>query len=328
MRESLVHRISSAAKRSSETSNGDDDSVKRVKRETDTNGADIPQIVALDAESRLENQSNGVDIAVIDPSLSRHDENGFAGHPADGVYVIPPVSSDSSAASSSALNGVSAHVSEVHDTRALSTSHTDPSNSRSRTSSIHLQATTSGSEGINGSHSPPTSPLTDIAPSSPNQPHSTALVTPTERTPEQIVHSDENKHTPRPRNPAERCQDTSTTPTFKRRKLSSASNSVNRRTSTPFSGVAGGMINGIATPSTAQKTSAGSRRGSTVGSPVHDAAWYASPGPQATNRSPSTAAPKTQKEIEEEESVKLAKMLAAEDAGLRRRGGSGMRYTR
>ncbi|KAL9053277.1 MAG: hypothetical protein Q9162_004885 [Coniocarpon cinnabarinum] len=141
------------------------------------------------------------------------------------------------------------------------TTFTSGIDSRSRTSSIHVQ-TTSTSD-AQASHSPPTSPLTEPEPSSPV--HSTVLIPP-------ITPASSSRRTP---------------------------TSARRRSST----VSNGRAHSVRKPSEARRGSSGSA--GKAGSPPRE---------------------KTQRELEEEESMALAKSLMAAEAGLRRRGV--VRYSR
>lgn len=264
-----MNRISSAAKRSSETSPVEE-TPKRVKRESDANMADVPRAVLV---------SRGA--ASADEEGEAPEQDAVAYSVTDGTVT------DATINAPRAVHGLT-QTRPLNDTRSYhllasdadhhDRPHTDHSNSRSRTSSIPLHPPTSSSEGINSSHSPPTSPLTDLAPSSPHHhhphPHNTALASPVADEPSDV-------HTPRA---PKRIPDADVL------------------LSTP-------RVHGTPRKSTP-------RRGSVA---------------EHEHRSPSAAAatPKSQRDMEEEESVKLAKMLVAEDAGLRRRGGVGVgRYTR
>ena len=181
-------------------------------------------------------------------------------------------------------------INNVNRTSSNSVSNTE---SRSRTSSVHMQAVASSEE-----HSPPTSPLTDPMPSSPVQ---ATLELPQTATP--VPNANDNP---------------STLPID------------GRASRTPSAGKANGIPTTPITPATA-------RRSSTVSAEKSN--WIKNNGGSRSgsggSRQPSAGSPgaagsppreKTQAELEEEESVRVAMELAKADAGLRRRGV--MKYTR
>ena len=184
-------------------------------------------------------------------------------------------------------------------TRTSSNSNSDI---RSRASSLHIRTAASSPEEPHGSRSPPTSPLTEPEPSSPTQVPEAASVP--RQTAEPV--SPVSQRTPRQRKQVERYNDVAfaanaaASPPPSERKTP-----VDRRRQSTAS--SSGKANGIrSTPAPSRKPSTGTRT-SAHGSPVNEAA-------AGLERE------KTKQEMQEEESLRLAKELAAQDAGLRRRG--------
>ena len=199
-------------------------------------------------------------------------------------------------------------------------SHTDNSNSRSRTSSEHLQTIGSSSDGVDGSRSPPTSPLTDLDTTSPNQEQDVPNVL-SEASADGVLDASSTGHTPRQAKHITKYADGAMmTPTAPLRKSSSST------------GASGSKVRRQSTASNSAKASRttpmqSGKAGAILTSPFERFDGNAE-GYFDDTHSESPSLLKAPRDLEEEESLRLAKILAAEDAGLRRRGGAPLKYTR
>ena len=353
VRESLVNRISSASKRSAEGSPEEAIEPKRIKpdfaaddfmldnadfsiendgqeasneKSTPEANSETPLGSRIDPTLDIEPVHNNPVNSLPGPAQSYAPEERAAlnspqmgkQEPPDGLINAATTTRSDSAAQIVRVAQLSkTGTSDGTHPRTISGSNTD--NSRSRTSSLHLRTAPSSSEEAVGSHSPPTSPLTELEPSSPQQQgvavNSTSFSAPSlniaDPPSEAVILGDTNLQGELL--PSDRITTTpSKSPKARRRSSGTSTGTVGkkgRRPSTPLNN----SIPSGSTPNTTKRVN-----GATPEKLLN--------GLGAASGSSKSPEPKLSPE--EEASIKLAKMLAQEDAGLRRRGNAPLRYTR